>query len=225
MLYICKTKLLPLIEANQLHELETVSELKEEEEQKGSDSSKSSNSSSGSTKTINYSTAKGSKIKICDMVSQTFIYDLWTFCKTIAKKLKNIVDLDKDSRILNITELQIREFLDVCFTRYHEAKIEPGEAVGAIGAQSLGEPGTQMTLKTFHFAGVASMNVTLGVPRIKELINASKNISTPLIMAKLRNDKDERVARIVKGRVEKVDWVTLLNISKKNGGLMIIGFV
>ena len=109
-----------------------------------------SNRSSGSTKTINYSTAKGSKIKICDMVSQTFIYDLWTFCKTIAKKLKNIVDLDKDSRILNITELQIREFLDVCFTRYQEAKIEPGEAVGAIGAQSLGEPGTQMTLKTFH---------------------------------------------------------------------------
>ena len=76
----CKHRLLePKIEANQLHELETVSELKEEEEQKGSDSSKSSNSSSGSTKTINYSTAKGSKIKICDMVSQTFIYDLWTF--------------------------------------------------------------------------------------------------------------------------------------------------
>jgi len=45
--------------------------------------------------------------------------------------------------------------------------IEPGEAVGAIAAQSLSEPGTQMTLKTFHFAGVASMNVTLGVPRLK----------------------------------------------------------
>lgn len=44
--------------------------------------------------------------------------------------------------------------------------------MGAVGAQSIGEPGTQMTLKTFHFAGVASMNVTLGVPRIKEIINA-----------------------------------------------------
>ena len=44
-----------------------------------------------------------------------------------------------------------------------------------------GEPGTQMTLKTFHFAGVASMNVTLGVPRIKEIINAAKNISTPIM--------------------------------------------
>lgn len=54
--------------------------------------------------------------------------------------------------------------------------MEPGSAVGALCAQSIGEPGTQMTLKTFHFAGVASMNITLGVPRIKEIINASKNI-------------------------------------------------
>lgn len=53
--------------------------------------------------------------------------------------------------------------------------------MGAIGAQSIGEPGTQMTLKTFHFAGVASMNVTLGVPRIKEIINAAKTISTPIM--------------------------------------------
>jgi DNA-directed RNA polymerase III subunit RPC1 len=53
--------------------------------------------------------------------------------------------------------------------------------VGAVGAQSIGEPGTQMTLKTFHFAGVASMNVTLGVPRIKEIINGARNISTPIM--------------------------------------------
>ena len=65
------------------------------------------------------------------------------------------------------------------------AKITPGEAVGAVAAQSIGEPGTQMTLKTFHFAGVASMNITLGVPRIKEIINAVKEISTPIISAKL----------------------------------------
>jgi len=57
--------------------------------------------------------------------------------------------------------------------------------VGAIAGQSIGEPGTQMTLKTFHFAGVASMNVTLGVPRIVEIINATRNISTPIITAEL----------------------------------------
>lgn len=57
--------------------------------------------------------------------------------------------------------------------------------VGAVAAHSLGEPATQMTLKTFHFAGVASMNVTLGVPRIKEIMNASRKISTPIIEATL----------------------------------------
>lgn len=65
------------------------------------------------------------------------------------------------------------------------AKIEPGTAVGALAAQSIGEPGTQLTLKTFHFAGVASMNITQGVPRIKEIINANPRISTPIITAAL----------------------------------------
>ncbi|CAB0005729.1 unnamed protein product [Nesidiocoris tenuis] len=78
-----------------------------------------------------------------------------------------------------------------------------GTAVGALAAQSIGEPGTQMTLKTFHFAGVASMNITQGVPRIKEIINASKNISTPIITAHLENDTDPEFARQVKGRIEK----------------------
>lgn len=60
-----------------------------------------------------------------------------------------------------------------------------------------------MTLKTFHFAGVASMNVTLGVPRIKEIINAAKAISTPIISCKLVTADNEASARIVKGRLEK----------------------
>jgi DNA-directed RNA polymerase III subunit RPC1 len=60
-----------------------------------------------------------------------------------------------------------------------------------------------MTLKTFHFAGVASMNVTLGVPRIKEIINAAKTISTPIISCKLVTRDSEASARIVKGRLEK----------------------
>ncbi|KAF7729475.1 hypothetical protein EC973_004455 [Apophysomyces ossiformis] len=102
-----------------------------------------------------------------------------------------------------ITEKQLRSYLGVCLSKYLKAKIEPGTAVGAIGAQSIGEPGTQMTLKTFHFAGVASMNITLGVPRIKEIINAAKVISTPIITCALHSDKDVRAARVVKGRVEK----------------------
>ncbi len=94
-------------------------------------------------------------------------------------------------------------FLQRCREKFIKAKIEPGTCVGALGAQSIGEPGTQMTLKTFHFAGVASMNITLGVPRIKEIINASKNISTPIITANLMNTNDPEYARLVKSRIEK----------------------
>lgn len=102
-----------------------------------------------------------------------------------------------------VTENQLRTFLHVCWVKYVKARIEPGSTVGAVGAQSIGEPGTQMTLKTFHFAGVASMNVTLGVPRIKEIINAAKAISTPIISCKLVTRNSEASARIVKGRLEK----------------------
>lgn len=58
-----------------------------------------------------------------------------------------------------ITKSQLELFLSACIDKFVRAKIEPGTAVGAVGAQSIGEPGTQMTLKTFHFAGVASMNI------------------------------------------------------------------
>lgn len=123
---------------------------------------------------------------------------------------------------MKVTEEQLRFFIDICWTKYVKAKIEPGKpqshcarsrplihviaigsTVGAVGAQSIGEPGTQMTLKTFHFAGVASMNVTLGVPRIKEIINAAKAISTPIISCKLVTADNEASARIVKGRLER----------------------
>ncbi|ODV91082.1 hypothetical protein CANCADRAFT_57439 [Tortispora caseinolytica NRRL Y-17796] len=114
-------------------------------------------------------------------------------------------------RLCKITKPMIVTFVQTCLQKYERAQIEPGTAVGAIGAQSIGEPGTQMTLKTFHFAGVASMNVTLGVPRIKEIINASKNISTPIITGVLANKEDEVAARIVKGRIEKTK---LRDISK-----------
>lgn len=62
---------------------------------------------------------------------------------------------------------------------FRSAIVHPGEMCGSIAAQSMGEPATQMTLNTFHSAGIASMNVTLGVPRLKEVINVAKTIKTP----------------------------------------------
>lgn len=52
--------------------------------------------------------------------------------------------------------------------------VHPGEMVGVLAAQSIGEPATQMTLNTFHFAGVASKKVTSGVPRLKEILNVAQ---------------------------------------------------
>ncbi|OMJ65718.1 hypothetical protein SteCoe_37735 [Stentor coeruleus] len=107
------------------------------------------------------------------------------------------------SNLINLTEKQLLAFFHTCWDKFDKAVITPGEAVGAVAAQSIGEPGTQMTLKTFHFAGVASMNITLGVPRIKEIINAVKDISTPIITARLLNNKSIVSARIAKGKLEK----------------------
>ncbi|CAB1345123.1 unnamed protein product [Coregonus sp. 'balchen'] len=64
-------------------------------------------------------------------------------------------------------------------SKFNQSIAHPGEMVGALAAQSLGEPATQMTLNTFHYAGVSAKNVTLGVPRLKELINISKRPKTP----------------------------------------------
>ena len=70
--------------------------------------------------------------------------------------------------------------------KFLTAQAHPGEMVGALGAQSIGEPATQMTLNTFHFAGVSAKNVTLGVPRLKEIINVSKKPKTPSLTIFLR---------------------------------------
>ncbi|KAJ2911565.1 hypothetical protein MD484_g8848, partial [Candolleomyces efflorescens] len=64
-------------------------------------------------------------------------------------------------------------------TKFYQSLVHPGEMCGTLAAQSIGEPATQMTLNTFHYAGVSSKNVTLGVPRLKEIINVATNIKTP----------------------------------------------
>ena len=85
----------------------------------------------------------------------------------------------------------LREIEDLCpagkikkvakrvYEEYMAAQIDAGEAVGLVGAESIGEPGTQMTLNTFHYAGVAEMNVTTGLPRIIEILDGRKSITTP----------------------------------------------
>merc|ERR1711936_1148987 len=146
-------------------------------------------------------------------ISPDFKEELRKFMEQVAARLDNVhrtLRLEGrkelkgvEKQLERVTVSQMVRFVQKCRDKYMKAVMEPGTAVGALCAQSIGEPGTQMTLKTFHFAGVASMNITLGVPRIKEIINASKKISTPIVTTYLQNDGDPEFARRVKGRLEK----------------------
>ena len=92
---------------------------------------------------------------------------------------------------------------------FNSAIVHPGEMVGSIGAQSMGEPATQMTLNTFHSAGIASMNVTLGVPRLKEVINVAKTIKTPSLNIFLQ----ESIERSFPDAVRVGDQIMYTNLS------------
>ena len=92
-------------------------------------------------------------------------------------------------------------------TKFEASIVNPGECVGTIAAQSIGEPATQMTLNTFHFAGVSAKNVTLGVPRLAELINVAQNIKTPSLTIYLQPEiaLDQNKAKDVLNKLEFVD--------------------
>jgi DNA-directed RNA polymerase subunit A" len=103
-----------------------------------------------------------------------------------------------------ITDAQFRQILERVLAEYQSTRIEACEAVGIIAAQSIGEPGTQMTMRTFHYAGVAEINVTLGLPRLIEIMDARKEPSTPTMTVYLQpeyaNDRD--LAREVSWQIE-----------------------
>ena len=81
---------------------------------------------------------------------------------------------------------KLKKILDKAVREYKDAKVHSGESVGIIAAESIGEPGTQMTLNTFHFAGVSEMNVTLGLPRIIEILDGRKQLKTPAMEIHLK---------------------------------------
>ena len=89
--------------------------------------------------------------------------------------------------------------------RFLQHRVCAGEVVGALAAQSVGEPATQMTLNTFHYAGVSSKsNVTRGVPRLKEIINVSKRPKTPSLTVYLKElyHNDSEAAKTVQALLE-----------------------
>jgi DNA-directed RNA polymerase II subunit RPB1 len=96
--------------------------------------------------------------------------------------------------------------------RFNQALVNPGEMVGTVAAQSIGEPATQMTLNTFHYAGVSSKNVTLGVPRLKEIINVAKEIKTPHLEVYLQ-DKYRKSMELAKEIHSSIEHTTLRKLA------------
>jgi DNA-directed RNA polymerase subunit A" len=146
------------------------------------------------------------------------------------EKLKETIQKEIREMKLNITESvvdklverigrkkasikDLRTMLKQVAERFAQHMIEPGEAVGIVTAQSIGEPGTQMTMRTFHYAGVAEMNVTLGLPRLIEIVDARKTPSTPMmeihLLPKVRNDRKE-VGRIA----SKIEITRIIDVAE-----------
>jgi len=102
--------------------------------------------------------------------------------------------------------------------KYEFAQVEPGEAVGILAAQSIGEPGTQMTMRTFHYAGVAELNVTLGLPRIMEIVDARKEPATPMTTIYLdeENRSEREKARKIANLLEVINFGNITEKSETN---------
>ena len=92
-----------------------------------------------------------------------------------------IVALAEKLGMKELTKKEITNIIKKAYERYQERLIDAHESAGIIAAQSIGEPGTQMTMRTFHYAGVAEINVTLGLPRLIEIVDARRVPSTPMM--------------------------------------------
>jgi DNA-directed RNA polymerase subunit A" len=114
-----------------------------------------------------------------------------------------------------ISSEQLEDIISQVASDYQHSKVESCEAVGVVAAQSIGEPGTQMTMRTFHYAGVAEINVTLGLPRLIEIVDARKIPSTPTMTIKLNQDyaHDRDLAREVAWAIESTSILHLGSIA------------
>jgi DNA-directed RNA polymerase subunit A" len=112
-----------------------------------------------------------------------------------------------------LTENEIRAILEGVCNEYKKAQVDPGEPVGTVAAQSVGEPGTQMTLNTFHYAGVAEINVTLGLPRIIEIVDVRKDPSTPVMLVALDPEISASKEKAI-AIAQKIEGTTIENVSR-----------
>ncbi len=130
--------------------------------------------------------------------------------KKVPKKL--FLELKESIKKRKMTKKQIIEAAETLVSKYNYAKISPGESIGIVTAESFGEPGTQMTLRTFHFAGVAEANITLGLPRLIEIFDAKKEPSTPAMEIYLKPpyNKDEKYLEKIIASIKEIKFSEII---------------
>lgn len=130
------------------------------------------------------------------------------------EKLPLIVVDEIIQKVVNDKKLESK--LEIIVERalkdYKKNLIDPAEACGIVSAQSIGEPGTQMTMRTFHYAGVAEINVTLGLPRLIEIVDARSIPSTPMMNIYLR-DEYRVNAELAKKVANKIETANLNSVA------------
>jgi len=127
--------------------------------------------------------------------------------ETARKILPPSIVKDLEEKVLADEQLKDEEKIEIIeevVRRYIIAMVQPGEPVGVVAAQSIGEPGTQMTLRTFHYAGIVEFDVTLGLPRLIEIVDARREPSTPMMTIYLdeKYRYDEEKAKEVARKIE-----------------------
>ena len=133
-----------------------------------------------------------------------------------------IEDLAEHYISRELTDDELKELIFKLKQAYDRAHVEAGEAVGTVAAQSVGEPGTQMTMRTFHYAGVTELNVTLGLPRLIEIVDAREKIKTPTMDIYFTEDKrdDEEFVRTLANKIGKSTVNDILSDFNLNYGTM-----
>ncbi len=149
--------------------------------------------------------------------------------KTLEKKGKRLpraVVQDLASRLegVEIPDKLIDKMLDIAWERFDAHTVDPNESVGIIAAQSIGEPGTQMTMRTFHYAGVAEMNVTLGLPRLIEIVDARRVPSTPIMEIHLEESvyDDLEKVRLIASTIERTNLIDIADVDTDINSMEVI---
>lgn len=131
----------------------------------------------------------------------------------LPERLKD--DLYNTLEARDVTAAEAEEIIQATETQYLENRVDPLDPVGTVSAQSIGEPGTQMTMNTFHYAGVAEIDVTQGLPRLIELVDARKEPDTPMMTVYLEDEyaADRDKAHEVVWEIEATQILQLGDVS------------